>query len=148
MSTDTRDFTPGGLRVSDADRDQAAAELSGHFEAGRITSDEFDERASRALQAKTQGDLDELFADLPKRRAAAAPPTAADLPPSAGPGPVRPFGGMGLSRRLPGAPIIVWVLLAAVLAGGASGGFHHSVIFLAVPILVAIAVVRRLARYR
>lgn len=44
MSAGTKEFTPDSLRVSDADRDRAIAELSGHFEAGRITSDEFDER--------------------------------------------------------------------------------------------------------
>ena len=35
MSTATKDSPSGGLRVSDADRDRAIAELSEHFQAGR-----------------------------------------------------------------------------------------------------------------
>jgi hypothetical protein len=37
-----RGFPPGDLRVSDADRDRALAELSEAFRVGRITADEFD----------------------------------------------------------------------------------------------------------
>jgi hypothetical protein len=65
------------MRASDADRDQVVATLSENFQAGRLTSDELDERTGRALAARTQGELDELTADLP-----AAPP-AAQAPPAA-----------------------------------------------------------------
>jgi hypothetical protein len=41
MSTATRPFPAGQLRVSDADRDLAIAELSDHFETGRLSHDEF-----------------------------------------------------------------------------------------------------------
>ena len=62
------------LRVSDADRDRVAAELSEHFQAGRLTQDEFDERVGQAISARTQGDLDELLADLPSGRTAGSMP--------------------------------------------------------------------------
>jgi hypothetical protein len=65
MSTQTRGFPAGEMRASDADRDLALAELSEHFQTGRLTQDEFDERSARALQAKTGQQLSELFTDLP-----------------------------------------------------------------------------------
>ncbi len=41
----TNGFPSGGIRVSDADRDQAIAELSEHFQAGRLTQEEYEERS-------------------------------------------------------------------------------------------------------
>lgn len=58
------------IRASDADRDQVLAQLSIHYQAGRLTTDEFDERSSQALAARTMGDLAGLLTDLP---AVAAP---------------------------------------------------------------------------
>ena len=63
----SKSFPSGGIRVSDADRDQAIAELSEHFQAGRLTQEEFEERSGRALQARTGDDLAALFTDLPGR---------------------------------------------------------------------------------
>lgn len=57
---------PGSIRIGTAEREQAAASLGEHFAAGRLDSDEFDERVARVYQAKTNGDLEQLFADLPK----------------------------------------------------------------------------------
>jgi hypothetical protein len=53
------------IRASDADRDRAAALLSAHHAAGRLTAEEFHERLDQALNAKTLGEIDELLADLP-----------------------------------------------------------------------------------
>src|SRR5215472_5871362 len=53
------------IRASDADRDRAAALLREHHAAGRLTAEEFDDRMTRALEAKTLGEIDELLADLP-----------------------------------------------------------------------------------
>jgi hypothetical protein len=53
------------LRASDAQRDQAAAELQAHFAAGRLTDEELAERVDRAYHARTQGELQALRADLP-----------------------------------------------------------------------------------
>ncbi|MCL2783758.1 MAG: DUF1707 domain-containing protein [Propionibacteriaceae bacterium] len=52
-------------RIGDAARDAAVEELRAHMAAGRLTMDEFDDRMSQALQAKTQPELDALFTDLP-----------------------------------------------------------------------------------
>jgi hypothetical protein len=59
------------LRISDADRDQAITRLSGHFQAGRLSAEEFDERSGAALQAKTGREVTALFTDLPPDQAPA-----------------------------------------------------------------------------
>jgi Domain of unknown function (DUF1707) len=53
------------MRVSDAEREAAAAELREHFASGRLDQDELDERLTAAFAAKTHGDLSALFTDLP-----------------------------------------------------------------------------------
>jgi hypothetical protein len=66
-----RGFPSGDLRVSDADRDRALFELSEAFQVGRVTADEFDQRAGRVLGARTGKELTALLADLPADRAPA-----------------------------------------------------------------------------
>jgi hypothetical protein len=56
------------LRVSDAERDQTLHVLGDHAAVGRLTLDELEERSSRALTAKTRGELATLTADLPVER--------------------------------------------------------------------------------
>ncbi len=53
------------VRIGDAEREQALTALGEHFAAGRLSQDEFDERASAAWSAKTSADLAPLFSDLP-----------------------------------------------------------------------------------
>jgi hypothetical protein len=62
------------LRASDADRDQAVAQLGDHHVAGRLDLEEFTERVSQALASKTLGELDLLFRDLPALATAPVPP--------------------------------------------------------------------------
>jgi len=59
------------LRIGDAERDVAIAQLREHFVAGRLTFDELTDRIDVALTAKTQRQIDGLMADLPR------PPKAA-----------------------------------------------------------------------
>jgi hypothetical protein len=54
------------IRASDADRERTVAALREHLAAGRLTTEEFDERLDKAYAAKTLGELDDLMADLPK----------------------------------------------------------------------------------
>jgi len=97
--------------VSDAERDAAVTELSEHFQAGRLDQAEFDDRTGRALRARTESDLDELLADLPRQ-----PVTQA--------GPEIPAARAQLPRIL--LPVLVAaVLVTAALFGGAFGGWHH-----------------------
>jgi hypothetical protein len=53
------------MRVSDAEREAAAAELREHFASGRLDQDEMNERLASVFAAKTRGDLDAIFTDLP-----------------------------------------------------------------------------------
>jgi Domain of unknown function (DUF1707)/Cell wall-active antibiotics response 4TMS YvqF len=64
------------LRVSDAERDQALHVLGDHAAVGRLALDELEERSSRALTAKTRGELAALTGDLPVERDQARPAPA------------------------------------------------------------------------
>ncbi len=53
------------LRAGDAEREAAADTLRDHYVKGRLDVDEYQERLERCLVAKTYGELDPLFTDLP-----------------------------------------------------------------------------------
>ena len=61
------------IRVSDAERDATVRTLGDHAAVGRLTLDELEDRAGRALAAKTRGELAVLTSDLPQEAAGAAP---------------------------------------------------------------------------
>jgi hypothetical protein len=139
MSTQTGGFPTGEMRASDADRDLAIAELSEHFQTGRLTREEFDDRSARALQARTGQELSGLFTDLPD----------ADGP-RVWPGPAR------LDRparcRRPGAFVIVGVVAAIAIASliGNVGhvGFGHGGFGWLIPLFIVVLVLRRIAGRR
>ncbi len=54
-----------GIRASDADREQLISELNEHVVAGRLDTDEFEQRLQAVNAARTTGQLDALRADLP-----------------------------------------------------------------------------------
>jgi hypothetical protein len=56
---------PPQLRIADADRDRAVDRLRAAASEGRLDPDELEERVAQALAARTQGELDQLTADLP-----------------------------------------------------------------------------------
>ncbi|HEX3511056.1 MAG TPA: DUF1707 domain-containing protein [Solirubrobacteraceae bacterium] len=56
---------PSQLRVADSDREQLVDELREHALAGRLTSEELEDRVGGAYRATTRADLDALRADLP-----------------------------------------------------------------------------------
>ena len=109
MSTATKGQPSGSLRVSDADRDRAIAELSEHYQAGRLTTEEFEDRTGRALAARTSADLAALFTDLPRRQ---APVTSAAASAPASPGRSWP-------ARMPVVPVAILavVVVLALLSG-------------------------------
>jgi hypothetical protein len=57
------------LRISNAERDDAVERLQRALDEGRIDLAEFDERSKAAYEAKTNAELDLIFADLPTDRA-------------------------------------------------------------------------------
>jgi Domain of unknown function (DUF1707) len=123
MSTATKDHPSGSLRVSDADRDRAIAELSEHYQAGRLTTEELEDRTGRALQARTAADLAGLFADLPRQRQVPAT-TAASTPVGRGRSwparvPMAPFAVLAVVvalALLSAHPHIAWVPVLALVA--------------------------------
>jgi Domain of unknown function (DUF1707) len=153
MSAQTRGFPSGEMRASDADRDLAIAELSEHFQTGRLTQDEFDERSAKALQARTGRELSDLFTDLPgpsgwpdggAPRAGADSPglgrpavpwgspdqSALSGPPWQGPawtGPAsRPSRGpLGRSPSRRPAPFVFAAVVAAIVAASLLGSAVH-----------------------
>jgi hypothetical protein len=76
MSTNQNEPT-GGIRIGDAERNEAVNRLGAHYEAGRLSADEHSERVDQALRATTRGDLDALFTDLPGEGAGPQWPGAA-----------------------------------------------------------------------
>jgi hypothetical protein len=116
----TRNDRPAEMRASDADRDAAVSDLAGHFQAGRITAAELDERTGRALTARTWGELTELAADLPALRPA-APATAPGRPQSLS-GRTAPATAAALAGLVIAAVVLVhagwgliWLLLPVLL---------------------------------
>jgi hypothetical protein len=85
-------MTGDGVRVGDSDREAAVTALADHYAAGRLTKEEFDQRADTAWAARTTTDLFGLFTDLPGPvTATAAPPPVAPVRPQHRP-PLRPLG--------------------------------------------------------
>src|ERR1700689_3621315 len=53
------------MRVGDAEREAAAAEVREHFASGRLTQEQRNQRLDPTLAAQTRGDLNAVFTDLP-----------------------------------------------------------------------------------
>jgi hypothetical protein len=83
------------MRVSDAEREAAAAELREHFASGRLDQAELETRLSAVFAARTRGDLNALFADLPS----AGPAWAGAGAPGGGTAFGGPFGAADAHRE-------------------------------------------------
>jgi len=120
------------IRVSDAERNSVAELLGQHYADGRLDQAEFDERISRAMAAKTRGDLAGLFDDLPETGPAGADPAG----PGGPAGPAVPYRG----RRRGGIvrPLLL-VLLVFVCANFAWHAFTS--LFFIQPLVWAFAIV-------
>jgi hypothetical protein len=125
MSTATRAYPSGRIRLSEP-RDRAIAGLAEHYQAGRLTTDEREDRTGRALAARTSADLAALFTDLPRRQGPVTS-TAPSVPASP---------GRSWPARVPVVPVAILAVVAVlVLLGG------HPFHFAWLPV-VAIIVVR------
>ena len=106
-------MTDQSIRLSDTEREAAAADLGEHFAQGRLTADEHAERLEQVWSAKTRGEIAPIFRDLPSPYAAvAATPSPApaydDRYWNAG---LRPF-----RRGVPAPFLVVLALLIVVSA--------------------------------
>jgi len=93
------------LRISDAERADAAAALGEHYAQGRLDLDEHAERLDRIWAARTRRELAPVFADLPGH----APPAA-----YAGSGRTRHVGRTHRTGGVPFALVAVLVVLTLV----------------------------------
>jgi hypothetical protein len=139
MDTATITYAPGDLRVSDADRDRAIGELSQHFQAGRLTLEEFNDRSEQALQAKTGRDLAGLFADLP---ATQAPTPVIGDPRRFGAAVTAPEAKSYLPAVRAVMALAALGAVAIVVAVLARTGVGHHGLFVPVPVLVVLFVAR------
>ena len=103
--------TPVPLRIGDVERDRAVSALGDHYAAGRLTAEEFDDRSSRAGQARTTEDLAPLFADLPGFRAVVEPAWRE----RSAPGRRHRGFGIGYGPPLLFLPIVVLAAVVAVI---------------------------------
>lgn len=105
-----------GIRLSDAERDEAARLLGEHYASGRLTAEEHEERTAAAYAARTRAELPTLFADLP-----GGPPGSAPTVPPTGSLAGSPTSGWSAApfprrgRRRPGGPPGALLLLLGVI---------------------------------
>jgi DUF1707 SHOCT-like domain len=112
MDEGARRYQPSAMRASDADRDAVLAELGEHFQAGRLTLEEFDERSDVALRARTFGELADLTRDLP----------APSRVPARSPNPRSSYGGPRLPVAAIAAALVLVVLVLATVTNDAAVG--------------------------
>lgn len=105
---DPRDRT---LRAADRDREAVADILRDQHAAGRLDSDEFQERVDRCYGARTYAELDELVADLPGEE---------------------PTASAARAWRWPVVALVPLIILAIAL-------IHGHLIWLAIPLFFFVA---------
>ena len=143
------------MRVGDADREAAAAQLREHYADGRLTLDELNERLDQAFAAKTKSDLTAVMRDLPQ-------PVGTPYGGSwSAPGAMTPVGsgwdyrdqsgdyGRRARRQAAFAPVmsLVWlcIIIAALFMFNVGGfSFGGGKPFIIVLFLAVVAFVRRL----
>jgi hypothetical protein len=101
------------MRVSDAERNEVADELSRNYGEGRLDETEFNHRLDQAMQAKTRSDLTGLLDDLPSPLAAL--PGGRSGPPLAPRQPTRPDRLPRGRRRFRPVELILFVIIAVIV---------------------------------
>jgi hypothetical protein len=121
MNTFQARYQAPQMRASDADRDAVVATLSENYQAGRLTSEELEDRTGQALAARTFGDLQALTADLPGPVPSA--PQPGPLPPAPGDTARYDRPGRRLWFLIPVVLVAFAILRTGLLFGGGHGGF-------------------------
>ena len=132
------------LRVSDADRQSVADQLSKHFADGRLDQAEFDERLSQAMNAKTYRDLDGLLTDLPSTGTGGG----AGLPPVGGTVTGRATGSVPQRRIVRPVVFIVLAVIALSIASHAVAWVFGGWLWIAVIALIVVAFAKRSRHHR
>ena len=109
------------MRISDAERAEAADLLSKHYGDGRLDETEFQQRLDQTMRAKTYADLSGVFDDLPRTEAEAAE------------APRTPVPRRHEHHRAGGLLLMVALVIAAAIAAGhVLAWFGGALIWLAV----------------
>jgi hypothetical protein len=122
---------PHALRIGDAERDAAAADLGEHYAAGRLSLDELNQRLDAVFSSKTFGQLARIMADLPGPGRVPWRARPADSPvagfqtrgPQAPPTPTDRAGRIAALSLLLLA-MLIWLFTALLFA---RHGFYHQV---------------------
>jgi DUF1707 SHOCT-like domain len=130
MNTTQNRYATPQMKASDADRDVVVAALSEHFQAGRLTTEELEERTGRALAARTVDELDGLTADLPGLMHAAPDPAA-------------PPRRLRYPVLVAVAAVLAALVVVGLVLGTGHGGRHGWDVWWVIP--VGLLVARRLA---
>lgn len=102
------------LRIGDHERDAAVTMLQEHHALGRLEPHEFNERVDRALRARTQSQIDELFVDLPDPKPAVPEPANWPAPVLSHPGEGPLVPAMPEAKRSDPWYAQWWMILAAI----------------------------------
>lgn len=103
-------------RISDADREAAVTALGEHYASGRLTREEYDERATQAYAARTASVLRPLFADLPAPHPPVAGRSGAPRTHGASYPPPQRMTSPRRGFRVPVLPVLLVLIGIAVLA--------------------------------
>jgi hypothetical protein len=98
-------------RIGDVERDAAIKALGEHYAAGRLTKDEYDERADVALRARFDSELRPLFLYLPRTVPGQPPPPWPQYRPPSRRGPSW--------RESPLLPLLFVLAVVVAVANGA-----------------------------
>ena len=143
-----RSFSPlfGGpgsdqhMRVSDAERQAVTDRLAEHFASGRLDQAEFDERSTRAMNAKTRADLNGLFDDLPESGMPGMGQPGTGLPETGAP------AGVCAQRRRFRHPVLLAALV--ILVALAAGHVVFPLLWIGFLVVIALAVTGHFGRGR
>ncbi|QIG45154.1 DUF1707 domain-containing protein [Nocardioides anomalus] len=105
-------MSDASIRLSDGEREAAAADLGEHFAQGRLSVDEHAERLEQVWAARTRGEVAPIFRDLPSAYAGVAAP--APTPRSVRDGRYWRSGPVPVRRG--GVPTPLVVVLAVLIA--------------------------------
>lgn len=118
-----RDDHRARLRAADADREFVHQILAAAMTNGALTPTEFQDRAGKAVVARTFGELDELTDDLPVAQLGVAPPVAAGasatrVSPVSDQRPVQTAFAMMSGHQIRGNVAVADTLTATAIMGG------------------------------
>ncbi|GGK92787.1 DUF1707 SHOCT-like domain-containing protein [Mangrovihabitans endophyticus] len=132
---------PEDMRVGDGDREAAAERLKAALDEGRLDLHEYDERVQQAYTAKTYGDLNGLFADLP----GPAPAAHSQVQPhQTGGSPESAAAGKEPARGLPGwvssyaAVFIVCVIIWGITSASSGQWQYFWPVWMLIPLVFGI----------